>query len=508
MRKSFHPRSVLLLTAVVLAVAPFASAFDSDLTSDIMFDPDPVAPGETTTGTIMYANAGTDPASTTYINAFLPIFSFTQDSYDALQLSAEGTDTNGNNPFLFIEDNYCSHYLFQLQGGDGTEATPIQSLPAGEDGQFTFDLPIPMDGLTSGAVQVELNGEVQTWHPYGLTLQTLLEASQYNRFAMGADCAVGCDPLTDCSGARVWEIEPTTTEVALADDGVGDYTACDTITTDVAGKVAFIRRGGCEFGQKAFNAEQAGAVMAVIVNNGACGDFPASDDCVLNMSGGALGALVTIPMIQLSTTDGEEIIAAAEAGTVPITFGNLTVDTFPIDAYPFISGSTDADPDETNDESSYLLNIQAGTVVDPPVAAFSWTPTTPSEGEMVQFTDESTNNPTSWEWDFGTLGDSDMQNPTFTFDAAGTYTVTLIVSNDGGSDTISHDITVEGGGMPTLDQLYFYPAAARAEGAAGSFFVTDAEINNAGAEMATYQFLWLPADTDNSAPTQIGRAHV
>jgi hypothetical protein len=58
----------------------------------------------------------------------------------------------------------------------------------------------------------------------------------------------------------------------------------------------------------------------------------------------------------------------------------------------------------------------------------------------------------------------------------------------------------EEGAAPTLDQLYFYPAAARSEGAEGSFFLTAAEIHNAGMETATYQLLWLPADTDNSSP--------
>lgn len=56
----------------------------------------------------------------------------------------------------------------------------------------------------------------------------------------------------------------------------------------------------------------------------------------------------------------------------------------------------------------------------------------------VQFTDISDGNPINWEWDFQNDGkvDSIVQNPTFTFDTAGTYTVSLIASDLSKSDTI------------------------------------------------------------------------
>ncbi len=51
-----------------------------------------------------------------------------------------------------------------------------------------------------------------------------------------------------------------------------------------------------------------------------------------------------------------------------------------------------------------------------------------------------------------------------------------------------------------LDNFYYLPAAARAAGAQGSFFLTDLEVQNAGNSTATYQLLWLPRDTDNAMP--------
>jgi PKD repeat protein len=84
----------------------------------------------------------------------------------------------------------------------------------------------------------------------------------------------------------------------------------------------------------------------------------------------------------------------------------------------------------------YTVNITGGTV-DPPVAEFTADNTTITEGDSVNFTDLSTNNPTSWSWTFngGTPSSSTAQNPTVTYNTAGTYNVSLTATNAGGSDT-------------------------------------------------------------------------
>ncbi|MGB0523897.1 MAG: PKD domain-containing protein [Flammeovirgaceae bacterium] len=84
----------------------------------------------------------------------------------------------------------------------------------------------------------------------------------------------------------------------------------------------------------------------------------------------------------------------------------------------------------------YTVNISDGTPT-PPVAAFSANQTTINAGESVAFTDESSNNPSSWSWSFqgGSPATSADQNPTITYPTAGTYEVSLIVSNAAGNDT-------------------------------------------------------------------------
>jgi len=82
-----------------------------------------------------------------------------------------------------------------------------------------------------------------------------------------------------------------------------------------------------------------------------------------------------------------------------------------------------------------------------PVASFSSATTTVCEGTEISFTDFSTNLPTSWAWDFGDLGTSNLPSPSHIYAAAGTYTVSLTVTNAEGSNmsTLTDYIVVTGG---------------------------------------------------------------
>ncbi len=79
-------------------------------------------------------------------------------------------------------------------------------------------------------------------------------------------------------------------------------------------------------------------------------------------------------------------------------------------------------------ESSYCETITI--TCDAPEAAFSASNT----NLTTSFTDNTLNNPTSWQWNFGDGNTSTQQNPTHTYFAPGTYTVCLTVTNNCGSD--------------------------------------------------------------------------
>jgi outer membrane protein assembly factor BamB len=140
----------------------------------------------------------------------------------------------------------------------------------------------------------------------------------------------------------------------------------------------------------------------------------------------------------------------------------------------FIGSSTGSDPltyawDFTNDgiidstlqNPSFIYNLQGTytvnfTVTGPggvdsdvkpgyitvkspqsPAASFTATPISGPAPLTVQFTDHSTNNPMSWNWNFGDgTPNSTLEDPNHVYQSIGTYTVTLSVSNSYGSDTL------------------------------------------------------------------------
>ena len=108
-----------------------------------------------------------------------------------------------------------------------------------------------------------------------------------------------------------------TAQAAFALDATSaDSLGCDDIVSSVSGKVAVVYRGDCEFSQKALNAQDAGAVAVVIVNNVPGGP--------VGMGGGAVAAQVVIPVVMISDSDGALLSDSIAAGSVEMFLGNNT----------------------------------------------------------------------------------------------------------------------------------------------------------------------------------------
>ncbi|MCW3101759.1 MAG: hypothetical protein JWO09_199 [Bacteroidetes bacterium] len=90
--------------------------------------------------------------------------------------------------------------------------------------------------------------------------------------------------------------------------------------------------------------------------------------------------------------------------------------------------------------SNTALSIVSVSNCNVPDANFSGTPTVMCQAGCADFTDLSTNTPTSWNWSFpgATPSTSTAQNPTnICYSANGSYDVTLIATNSSGSDTLT-----------------------------------------------------------------------
>jgi PKD repeat protein len=110
-----------------------------------------------------------------------------------------------------------------------------------------------------------------------------------------------------------------------------------------------------------------------------------------------------------------------------------------------------------------------------PVANFVGTPTSGTTPLTVSFTDNSTNTPTSWSWNFGDSSsvNATVKNPVHTYSSAGTYTVSLTATNSAGSSTFtrSNYITVTSP-TTTSSKIGIFRT--------GNFFLASSNMNGGG----------------------------
>ena len=115
---------------------------------------------------------------------------------------------------------------------------------------------------------------------------------------------------------------------------------------------------------------------------------------------------------------------------------------------------TVTDNDYATDSETMTVTIQNL----PPVADFTHSPTSPKEGQDVQFTDSSTD-PEGKEltclWDFGDGYTSTHRNPVHKYTEAKQYTINLTVTDDEGAiDSTTKSISISE--IPIYEQQWFY----------------------------------------------------
>ncbi|HSN62203.1 MAG TPA: gliding motility-associated C-terminal domain-containing protein, partial [Ferruginibacter sp.] len=82
------------------------------------------------------------------------------------------------------------------------------------------------------------------------------------------------------------------------------------------------------------------------------------------------------------------------------------------------------------------------TVVPKPIASFTWSPNPPQENTPVNFSNTSIG-ATRYLWNFGDGETSTQTNPSYQYNATGTYNAELIAFNDDNcTDTFNLDVNV------------------------------------------------------------------
>jgi serine protease len=257
----------------------------------------------------------------------------------------------------------------------------------------------------------------------------------------------------------------TNATASLVDGGL-----CSSGSGGWSGSVVLCQRGVDSFATKVANVAGNGGKAAVIYNN-VPGGFA-----------GTLSGSSTVPAISISQEDGQSLLAnglgqlatVANAGGTGSGYAYYDGTSM---ATPHVSGVAalvwSNAPTRTNAEIRAALRasaedlgvagkdnaygyglVRAKAALDalgggtppptnnPPTASFAYN----CEGLTCSFTDTSTDsdgNVTSWSWNFGDASGASDQNPGHTYGIAGTYGVTLTVTDSGAATgTTTRTVTV------------------------------------------------------------------
>jgi len=173
-----------------------------------------------------------------------------------------------------------------------------------------------------------LSSNAQTVHPLSFqayTLGTTTTGSNFYANYVGVSLDVvapasisGPYSNTMAANANGWSNINYATALPIVNAEVivaaEDTTACSTLLNgtgsypSLAGKVALVFRGGCYFSQKAYAAQQAGAIACIVVNN---------TTGLITMEGATDSNLVTIPTFMITEAGGLQILGQYRAGDTP-----------------------------------------------------------------------------------------------------------------------------------------------------------------------------------------------
>lgn len=164
-------------------------------------------------------------------------------------------------------------------GAAGAPNDPVLAEAIDGSGENNANFATPPDG-TSGRMQM------YRWARQGGKIVTVNSPSGIVGKYFAAGAAGWGKPISTI---------PVTGDVVIANDGSSTPTwACNPLINNAVGKIVMADRSSCTFGEKALNAQKAGAIACIICN---------LQDGTINMGPGTVGNQVTIPVVMMPKSD-------------------------------------------------------------------------------------------------------------------------------------------------------------------------------------------------------------
>jgi hypothetical protein len=246
-------------------------------------------------------------------------------------------------------------------------------------------------------------------------------------------------------------------DISATEDSLGCLTAANAAAID--GNIAILYRGSCQFGTKALNAENAGAIACVIINN--------TPGAPVGMGPGADGVNVTIPVVMVSLNDGQILLNEMQNSDVEVFIGNKT------GFYPNDLGTTAGAVLRAKSASTPALIAQDDTEFEVEMGAMVYNYGFENQVNVtlsatIDFGGSNIYSETSSAVDILSGDSSFFTLPTFsqTTYANGKYEVTYSISSDS-VDSYDFDNTISAD-FQINDSLYTYASIVDSSGAPNS----------------------------------------
>jgi len=144
------------------------------------------------------------------------------------------------------------------------------------------------------------------------------------------------------------------------------------------------------------------------------------------------GALLTPGTDTLKVTVSGEAVATAQTTETQTTVATTTTTSIATTTATGTATTLITTAVTTAETTAPIITVTP-VIPGAPVTGFTANPVVGYAPLKVQFMDRSSGSPTSFEWDFGDGGSAMIENPAYTYQKAGTYTVTLTATNEMGS---------------------------------------------------------------------------